>query len=185
MIKLNLFDLGRSVSISSGLFVMLVFPFVLTLSSCGGSKEDDLDRFMRDAGKDERAKIEPLPQVANYIPMVYNEDGTLNDPFKPRKALVKSEGGLQPDMNRPREALEAFPLESLKFVGQITKQKVKFALVKAPDNSLQQVKIGHYLGQNFGIVIDIDDTEIKVKEIVQDGGSGDWVERAASINLQE
>ena len=92
---------------------------------------------------------------------------------------------MQPDLNRPREAMEAYPLESLKYVGSLYKAKLKFALVKAPDNAVNQLTIGNYLGQNLGMVVDITDNEIKIKEIVQDELSGDWIERAASMSLQE
>ncbi len=155
------------------------------LTACGANEGDDLDKFIKESGKDLRGKVDPLPEVTPFVPVEFNKDGALNDPFKPRKAQTPKSGGLRPDLNRPREALEAYPLESLKYVGNLKKGKLKYALVKAPDNAVNQVTIGNYLGQNLGMVIDISDNEIKIKEIVQDELSGDWVERAASINLQE
>src|SRR3990172_1139236 len=133
------------------------------------------------------AKLEPLPEVKPYVPLQYNADGLLSDPFKPRKAQATNSGGgnLQPDLNRPKEALEAYPLESLKYVGSIEKVKLKYALIRTPDNTVQQVKIGNYIGQNFGMVIDITDSGVMLKEIAQDELSGDWIERSASVNLQE
>lgn len=155
------------------------------LTACGANEGDDLDKFINDAGKDMRGKVDALPEVTPFVPVEFNKDGALNDPFKPRKAQTTKNGGLQPDLNRPREAMEAFPLESLKYVGSLQKGKLKYALVRAPDNAVNQVGIGNYLGMNLGMVVDISDNEIKIKEIVQDELSGDWVERAASINLQE
>lgn len=157
------------------------------LMACGGEKGDDLDTFIRDSGKGLSGQIEPLPEVKPYVPTIYNPDGSLNDPFRPRKALVKS-GGLQPNLDRPREAMEAFPLESLQLVGLIKKGKLKIALLKAPDNNVRQAKVGNYVGQNLGMVVDIVDTvpvEVKIKEIVQDELSGEWTERPASIVQQE
>lgn len=167
--------------------LILLAQLSLLLVACGGGKGDDLDKFMEDAAKDMHAKIEPLPEVKPYVPLQYNADGTLNDPFKPRKAQTTNSGGgsLQPDLNRPKEALEAYPLESLKYVGSIEKTKLKYALIRTPDNTVQQVKIGNYVGQNFGMVIDITDSGVMLKEIAQDEVSGDWAERSASINLQE
>ena len=84
--------------------------------------------------------------------------------------------------------MEAFPLESLQLVGIISKGKLRIALIKTPENSVQQVRIGNYLGQNLGMVVDITDTmpsEVKIKEIVQDELSGEWTERPASIVQQE
>ncbi len=139
---------------------------------------------MATAANDMGKGVEPLPEVLPYSPLEYNADGTLTDPFKARKALSKA-GALQPNTNRPREALEAFPLESLKYVGSLSRNKSIFALIKTPDNNIQQVKKGNYVGPNFGLVTQINESDIVVKEIVQDDLTGDWVERNASINLQE
>lgn len=163
---------------------VIIIALALLVSACGPDKGDDLDQFMAEAGNDMRVRVEPLPEVKPYIPMHYNEDGSLNDPFKPRKATARA-GALQPDMNRPREPLEAFPLESLKYVGMLSKNKLKFALISTPENNVQQVKIGNYIGQNFGIVTDIKENSVLLKEIVQDEISGDWAERTSSLDLQE
>lgn len=154
--------------------------------ACGGTEGDDLDKFMADSANEMHARIDPLPEVKPYVPFEYNADGALNDPFKARKPQASAAvNKLQPNLNRPKEALEAFPLESLKFVGSISKTKLKYALIKTPDGNVQQAKIGNYLGQNFGIVTDISETGVKLKEIVQDDVTGDWTERTASIDLQE
>lgn len=153
------------------------------LTSCGGTEGDDLDQFMADAAKTMNTKVEPLPQVQPYVPLQFNVDGTISDPFRPRK--VVSSGTFQPNLSRPKEPLEAFPLENLKYVGALTKNKSTFALIKTPDNTLQQVKIGNYLGTNYGLVTSINDNEVTLKEIIQDELSGDWVERISSLSLQE
>lgn len=163
---------------------LLLLLMALGLAACSSNEGDDLDAFMRDAAKDMRVRVEPLPEVKPYTPMQYNADGALNDPFRPRKATSKS-GNLQPDLNRPKEALEAFPLEGLKYVGSLSKSKLKYALIQTPENNIQQVKIGNYMGQNFGIVTDIAESTVTLKEIVQDELSGDWVERTTTISLQE
>ena len=164
----------------------IAFIALLTciLSACGGNEGDDLDKFMATAANDMGKGVEPLPEVLPYSPLQYNADGTLSDPFKARKALSKA-GALQPNTNRPKEALESFPLESLKYVGSLSKNKSTFALIKTPDNTIQQVKTGNYVGPNFGLVTQINESDIVVKEIIQDDLTGDWVERNASINLQE
>lgn len=157
----------------------------LCLVACGGSEGDDLDKFMADAAKDMRAKVDPLPEVKPYVPLEYNADGTLSDPFKARKAQSSKTTGVQPDFNRPKEPLEAYPLESLQYVGSLSKEGLEYALIKTPDNSIQQVSIGNYMGQNFGIVTEITENEVVLKEIVQDDLSGDWTEQSSSIGLQE
>lgn len=165
----------------------IIIALAALLTGCGEDGGDDLDQFMRDSGNGLKGNVEPLPEVKPYVPLAYNPDGALQDPFRPRKAQIKS-SGLQPNLNRPREPLEAFPLESLQLVGIITKGKLKIALLKTPENTVQQVKIGNYLGQNLGLVVDIvseTPAEVKIKEIVQDELTGEWTERAASIVQQD
>ena len=156
----------------------------LLLAACGANQGDDLDQFMRDTGSEARSRIKPLPEVQFSTPQEFNPGGTLHDPFKPRTLLSKN-NGMEPDRGRPREALEGFPLENLKFTGLLEKNKVRAALIKSPDGVVHQVTQGNYLGQNFGMIVEITDTEIKLKEIVTDDVSGDWVERSNSLNLQE
>lgn len=168
---------------NSNIKLLCLISCILLLSSCDGTQGDDLDQFMADAAKTMNTKVEPLPQVQPYVPLQFNVDGTISDPFRPRK--VVSTGTFQPNLSRPKEPLESFPLENLKYVGALTKNKLSYALIKTPDNTLQQVKIGNYLGTNYGLVTSINDSEVTLKEIVQDELSGDWVERISSLSLQE
>jgi len=171
-------------NINKSLGFLLIAALSGLLVACNGGKGDDLDKFMATAADNMGKGVEPLPEVLPYTPLQYNADGTLSDPFKARKATGKT-GALQPNTNRPKEALEAYPLESLKYVGLISKNKLTYALIKTPDNTVQQAKVGNYIGPNFGLITKIDEAEIALKEIIQDDLSGDWVERTASINLQE
>lgn len=154
------------------------------LTGCGFEEGDDLDQYMRDATKDVKPRVKPLPEVQPYMALQYNADGTLVDPFRARKAVNKS-SVLQPNLNRPKEPMEAYPLESLKYVGSMSKSKLTYALLKTPDESVQQVKLGNYVGQNFGRVTQIKDDEVVLTELVQDDLTGDWVERTTSLLLQE
>jgi type IV pilus assembly protein PilP len=164
--------------------ILLPVFLACALAACNGDEGDDLDKFMATAANDMGKNVEPLPEVLPYSPLQYNADGILTDPFKARKAANKT-GALQPNTNRPKEALEAYPLESLRYVGSLSKNKLTYALIKTPDNTVQQVKVGNYMGPNFGLVTKIDETSIALKEITQDDLTGDWVERTTSINLQE
>ncbi|OJW93039.1 pilus assembly protein PilP [Thiobacillus sp. 65-1402] len=155
----------------------------LGLTGCGGGSMDDLQTFVAEAGRDMQGKIEPLPQVKVYEPFTYNAFD-LPDPFKPRKLSIGGGGGIQPDFNRPKEPLEAFSLETLKMVGVLARKGVIHAVVKTPDNAIYHVRKGNYVGQNFGLVTQIDDSQISLREIVQDS-AGDWSERASTLNLQE
>ncbi len=158
-------------------FILIVF------GGCSGEHQD-LKQFVKDADKAAVRKIDPLPQVKPFAPFTY-EAFDLPDPFKPRKLALKQEGGgnLQPDRDRRKEPLEAFPLEQLKMVGTLSQNGTMYALIRA-ERILYRVKKGNYLGQNFGRITDISDTELKIKEIIQDP-TGDWTERQSTLLLIE
>jgi type IV pilus assembly protein PilP len=154
----------------------------VALSGCGGESHQDLRAWMADQGKGARGRVDPLPQIKPYEPFAYNAFD-LPDPFKPRK-IEPTKGGskLAPDLTRRREPLEAYPLESLNMVGTLAKGKSTYALVRTPDRDVYQVSQGNYLGQNFGVIVGISDSEVRLKELVQDG-SGDWIERTGALQL--
>lgn len=156
------------------------------LASCGGEQYSDLKQFVKEADNLPRGRIAPLPEVKPYEPFPYAAYD-LADPFKPRKlepAKTAAGGGIQPDLTRRKEPLEAYPLENLRMVGTLNQKKITYALVKSPDNNLFRVKTGNYLGQNFGLVTEISESGMKLKEIVQDSG-GDWTERLSTMTLVE
>ncbi|MDW8468962.1 MAG: pilus assembly protein PilP [Burkholderiales bacterium] len=167
-----------------GLFVAAA----LALAGCGGERFGDLKQELAQMTKDLRGRVDPLPTVKAYEPAAYRGEA-LTDPFLPARIAVAQAagagggGGLAPDMNRPREPLEAFPLDSLQMVGTVRLANEIYALVRA-GTTLYRVKKGNYMGQNFGLITAIDEGEIRLKEVVQDS-SGDWVERPATLQLQE
>ena len=164
----------------------LILATVL-LTACGGEEFQDLRDFVKNAGADMRGKIPPPPEVKPYEPFAYNNEANLPDPFKLRKPKLSSgsrSGINQPDLDRPKEALEEFPLEGLRMVGYLYQNKVGYAVIRAPDGKLHRVKAGNYVGLNFGLIEEVIDTEAKIKEMVQDS-SGDWAERLSSLQLLE
>ncbi len=164
---------------------LLLLMLPLTLSACGNETHSDLEAFVKDSGKGLRGKVIPVPEVQPYSHFPYSAFEIPN-PFKPRKSKVtKGEGGgLQPDLERRREALEKFPLESLKMVGSLEQAEKSYALIMAPDKTLHRVKTGGYLGQNFGLISNISESEVNLKEIVQDS-TGDWAERISTLMLED
>jgi type IV pilus assembly protein PilP len=164
--------------------LLLVPLTALAIAGCS-SEMDDLKKFVRDSDKGLPRRVDPLPAVKPFEPFAY-EGFDLPDPFKPRKLTPPKEGGgggLAPDLNRRKEPLESFPLEQLKMVGTLQQGSETYALVRA-DKTLYRVKKGNYMGQNFGLITDVSDSEIKLKEIVQDS-SGDWAERQSVLPLLE
>jgi type IV pilus assembly protein PilP len=163
----------------------LFIPVALVVLGGCSSEIDELKKFVRESDKGLPRKIEPLPAVKPFEPFAY-EGFDLPDPFKPRKLTAPKDGpggGIAPDLNRRKEPLEAFPLEQLKMVGTLSQGTDTYALVRA-DKTLYRVKKGNYMGQNFGLIMDVTDTEIKLKEIVQDS-AGDWAERQSVLPLLE
>ena len=162
---------------------LAIILIVTGLSGCGSGDMDDLHRFVAETGKDTQGKIDPLPEVKAYEPFSYNAFD-LPDPFKPRKLATGGGGGMQPDLTRPKEPLEAFSLETLKMVGVLSQKGVIQAVIKTPDKAIYHVKKGNYMGQNFGLITQITDSEVTLRETVQDS-AGDWSERTSTLNLQE
>ena len=162
---------------------------VALAAGCGGEEHGDLKDELHQLTKDLRGRVDPLPQVKPYEPVPYTAESQI-DPFRPERIEVAAAGKatataskLAPDLNRPKEPLEAFPLESIQMLGTITQNKETFALVKAGPN-LYRVRKGNYMGQNFGVVTGIDESQISLKELIQDSG-GEWVERDSALQLVE
>ncbi len=166
-------------------FRLLPLCLTLTLSGCFGDPYDDLRTFMDTAGKDGQSKLEPLPQVKPVAAFEYQQ-GDLTDPFMPRNLRpTTGKGGLQPDLTRPRQPLEEFPLDALRLVGSINKPgKPLRAVVKDPKGALYSVGIGSRIGQNFGVITRINASGLEIKELTQDG-SGEWIESKAVMTLAE
>ncbi len=157
------------------------------LAGCGGEEFQDLRDFVKNSGADMRGKIPPAPDVKPYEPFAYDNSTNLADPFRPRKPDLHGGGktGInQPDLDRPKEALEEFPLETLKMVGYLQQRNIGYAVVRAPDNKLYRVTAGNYLGLDFGKILEVSGNEVKIKEMVQDS-SGDWTERMSALQLVE
>ena len=166
----------------------LVVGFALLAAGCGADQHSDLRQELNALTKDLRGRVEPLPQVRPYEPVPYKAEGQI-DPFQGARIDVgqvtsaKGPGNsrLEVEQNRPKEPLEAYPLEAIRMVGTLTQGQETFGIVRAGPN-LFRVKKGNYMGQNFGVINAIDDGQITIKELVQDGG-GDWVERASELQM--
>ena len=166
---------------------MVPLALGLAMVGCGSDQFQDLKQFVADAESvaGARARIDPLPKVDSYEPFIYNR-AELEDPFRPRKIEPAKgmKGPMQPDLNRRREPLEAFPLDNLKMVGSLQQGKTLFALIRTPDNNLFRVRQNNYIGQNFGRITGIFEDRIELVELISNGVGG-WIERPASIALGE
>jgi type IV pilus assembly protein PilP len=160
----------------------------LVLAGCGQDMTD-LEQYALEVKSRTSKNIEPIPQIKTFEPFVY-EARDRRDPFAPvlqsrADALAAAAGGtgaVRPDLTRPKEPLEDFPLDSLRMVGTITMQKRAYALIRAPDAVVHRVSVGDHMGQNYGKITGISESEVVVMEIIQDGFGG-WTQRPASVAL--
>lgn len=172
--------------------VLLALPAAL-LSACGASSEDELRGWMLEQRNQIRPRVAALAEPKTFVPEDYSE-ATAPDPFGKEKLtnVLKRENTpvasltsalIAPELKRRKEALEAFPLDSISMVGSLMLQGQPAALIRV-DNLLYQVRVGNYLGTNYGKVTKISETEVTLREIVQDA-VGEWIERPATLQLQE
>ena len=161
----------------------------LLLAGCGASDEAEINSWMADVKKTTKVSVKPLSEPKTFIPFAYGVREE-TDPFDPNKLLAElaraaasSDNLLRPDMNRRKEFLEGFPLDTMKMVGTLNKAGMAYGLIQI-ERSVYQVRAGQRLGQNFGTVTGVADAAISIKETVQDAG-GEWVERLSKLELQE
>ena len=163
-----------------------------TLAGCGGSNGDELRLWMAEQRSEMRPRVTPISEPKQFKPESYTQTGSI-EPFSREKLTqaLKRESAqpatdnalIAPELARRKEALEAFPLDTMSMVGSLVREGKPAALVKV-DNLLYQIRPGSYLGQNYGRVTKITETEIVLREIVQDA-VGEWIERPAALQLQE
>jgi type IV pilus assembly protein PilP len=171
---------------------VLALLTVATLAGCGSSKEDEIRQWMVEERNQTRPKVAPIPAPKQFKPEAYVNAAAI-EPFSNQKltqalkrdsSQAASNGALvAPELARRKEPLEAFPVDAMVLVGSIIKAGQPVALVKV-DSLLYQVKLGNYLGLNYGRVTKITETEVTLREIVQDA-VGEWIERVATLQLQE
>lgn len=169
----------------------LSFSLLALAAGCTASGEDGLQLWMQEERNAIRPQVTPIPEPSRFSPQVYLSE-RMTEPFSAEKmasvsgslaATVVNSKLLDPELNRRKQPLEAFPLDTMRMVGSLKRQGQLVALVKV-DNLLYQVRSGSYLGQNYGRVNAITETDITLREIVQDP-SGEWTERPAALQLQE
>ncbi|WP_088283210.1 pilus assembly protein PilP [Ideonella sp. A 288] len=166
----------------------LALVLSLLLAACGAEQEE-LNVWMEQQRREVKPNVQPLAAPKRFDPAPFNAT-QLVDPFSNQKlsVAIKQEARqpnslLASEMNRRKEPLESYPTDGMVMVGSVTKSGKPVALLKV-DSLLYQVKLGDYLGQNFGKITRISETEVSLREIVQDA-AGEWIERTSTLQLQE
>jgi type IV pilus assembly protein PilP len=162
---------------------------LLALLAACGAEHEELQDWMERQRREVKPSVSPLSPPKKFDPQPYQSLQAV-EPFSLQKLSValklearQPNSILGAELNRRKEPLEAYPLDSMTMVGSVAKQAQPFALLKV-DNLLYQVKLGEYLGQNYGRITKITETQIVLREIVQDA-AGEWIERATTLQLQE
>jgi type IV pilus assembly protein PilP len=158
------------------------------LSGCGANN-DELQQWMEQQRREVKPSVQPLSPHKKFDPQPYVVADAV-EPFSAQKlsVAIKQEvrqpnSLLASELNRRKEPLEAYPIDSMSMVGSVNKQGQPVALLRV-DNLLYQVKVGEHLGQNYGKIMKISETDVVLREIVQDA-AGEWIERTSTLQLQE
>lgn len=175
----------------------LSFPrlrVLVLLGTLGGlaactSSQDELQQWMEQQRREVKPNVTPLSAPKKFNPQPYLAINGV-EPFSSQKLTVavkqearQSNSLLAAEINRRREPLESYPIDSMRMVGSVAKRGEPYALLKV-DNLLYQVRLGNYIGQNYGKITKITETDVTYREIVQDA-AGEWTERMSSLQLQE
>ena len=165
---------------------------VLLMSACMGDEQEELSSWMQRERNSIKPDVKPIPEPTKFEPYSYGGERFV-EPFSNEKlaSILKSGQSLpneksaliEPELNRRKQPLEAFPLDTMKMVGSLNRNRQLVGLVKV-DTLLYQVSRDNYLGQNFGRILRIEENQIVLREIVQDA-AGEWIERPAALQLQE
>jgi type IV pilus assembly protein PilP len=168
----------------------------LALAGCSSSGQEEVQQWMKEQRAVTKPRVQPIAEPKKFVPQAYTKlEAT--DPFSNMKlaqALKRASEAsnasahlVAPELERRQqgkaEPLESFPLDAMKMVGYLIKEGQPVALLKV-DNLLYQVRPGNYIGQNYGKIMKVGETEVVLREIVLDA-TGEWTERTATLQLQE
>ncbi len=171
--------------------VARVFAVALAAACLAGctNEQDDLNRYIAEVKARPPTPIPPIPPVRTYTP--YSYEGLLGrDPFRQstsegadQVASDTTGTGPRPDLQRPKEYLEKFELDTLQMVGTFEKAANQWALIRDPDGVVHRVAVGNYMGKNYGRVLSIQSDEVLLSEFISNGAGG-WLVREAEMALE-
>jgi type IV pilus assembly protein PilP len=157
----------------------------LVLLGCADTTMSDLERFVENTHKDRAPRVEPLPRVKPNPTFQYTAS-ELVDPFSQANLIQRRPSpngdGPAPDPTRRKEALEQFPLDALSMVGTLSNDESSWAIIRAPDGTVHRAGAGNYVGQNYGKIQAVNETEVEIVELVPDVNGG-WMERDAALAI--
>lgn len=169
-----------------------------SLMGCSEPDYADLNKYIAEVKAKPKSAIEPLPEIKVVEPFLFNGDN-LRDPFKAAIETTETDladkfvgSGIKPDPLHQKEDLEQYPLDALRMVGTMNIGSQLWGLIKvnAPDGTskdgslgtVHRVKVGNYMGFNYGKILRITPDKIELMEIVPDK-PGTWREQEQSLPL--
>jgi type IV pilus assembly protein PilP len=164
---------------------LLLAGSLALVSGCADNTMSDLQSFVANAHKDRQPRIEPLPRVRPNPTFKYTAS-ELVDPFASANLIQRRPtpggDGPAPDPTRRKEPLEQFPLDALSMVGTLSNAAANWAIIRAPDGTIHRAGEGNYLGQNYGRIAVVQDTQVDIVELVPDIDGG-WTERESTLAI--
>lgn len=169
-----------------GLRWLVAITLLATLAACSSGTRD-LQAYIDEVKARPGGRIDALPEIRPAPSFVY-EAGNRRPPFvpdTPQQRVSSDPNAVRgPDPDRPREFLEQFPLDTLRMVGTLRGHTGDFGLIQTSDGLVHRVTVGNHLGQNYGRITTITDSEIGLVEIIPDGLGG-FLERPAGVGLSD
>jgi type IV pilus assembly protein PilP len=165
------------------MYKLLILPLAIMLVSCSSTNHEDIKKWMSEQSSKQKGRIKPLPPAKTFIPVPFI---ATSDPFKEKPILTLNaeQNKYAPNPDRRKEPLESYPLENLKMSGIMIKDKVTYALIITPEGTVHYITYNNYIGNNYGRVIKIDESQVVLDERVKNT-SDEWEARNAVINLED
>jgi type IV pilus assembly protein PilP len=174
----------------------IVLAALTLLAGCGDREHGDVQEWMRESSKDLRGHVPDLPSI-KPLDIKPFEPGDLISPFSSGKVVSGGIGvsgpsariGGPPPVNPDAYPMTKAPLESIRFIGTIIVDKEARALVQMEREPVRQVRVGDFLGQNNGRIVEIEPSSAKssgqliLKERLLDKGV--WIDRDTVFPAQD
>jgi len=156
----------------------VLIVFITFINACSRN-DTDLRIYMSTVKMKPAKPIEPIPQFLPLASFKFPENENRRSPFKPVEQNKNDSNA--PDRHRIKQPLEEFPLENLKFVGTLKEGDSVWALIQRPDSQIIRVRVGDYMGRDYGRISQISNDFLKLEETIKT--SGKWEKQSITINM--
>ncbi len=165
-------------SVNLGYTLIAALCLVMLCTSCSDTNQHhDLKKYAKNIKNRQAKALLPLPAIIPPKRYAYPKTAMRN-PFKPLATEAPTDG---PDQKREKEPLEGFPLDSLRMVGLLQRDKTIWAVIQGPNGDVFRATVGNYLGQHHGKIVSIEKNEVQLEEMVKLDQK--WEKRPATLAL--